>query len=237
MAALRLKIGITLARFVRASSKLTGNKGETLPGRILLAIEPEAISLLARDKEVILVSGTNGKTSTTKAVAAIVSQLGPVATSRSGSNLAWGVASALMSSAPYAVLEIDELHLPSIIAQTDPTVVLLLNLTRDQLHRMYEVKRVADRWHVECAEATNTVFVVDIDDPFINYSIINAINVVRVTFGGRPHPDGAVCPRCGEYLTWVNGIYSCVCGLTNRFMKLNLKMVLPPIEMECLQIW
>ncbi|MEJ0014066.1 MAG: hypothetical protein WDN07_00195 [Actinomycetota bacterium] len=51
-----------------------------------------------------------------------------------------------------------------LLPKTDPTVVLLLNLTRDQLHRMYEVKRVADRWHVECAEATNTVFVVDIDD-------------------------------------------------------------------------
>ncbi len=223
MADIRLKTGIALAKFASAASKLFGNKGETLPGRILLKIQPEAISLLAQGKEVILISGTNGKTSTTKAVAAIVSQLGPVATSASGSNLAWGAASALMSSAPYAVLEIDELHLPSIIAQTDPTVVLLLNLTRDQLHRMYEVKRVADRWHVECAEAINTVFIADIDDPFINYSIVNAVNVVRVSFGGRPHPDGAVCPRCGSYLIWTGGNYSCTCGLTNKICEAKFK--------------
>lgn len=223
MTDIRLKVGIAIARTARATSKLFGNKGETLPGRILLAIEPEAISLLAQGKEVILISGTNGKTSTTKAVAKIISQLGPVATSGSGSNLAWGAASALMSQAPYAVLEIDELHLPSIMAQTDPTVVLLLNLTRDQLHRMYEVKRVADRWHVECAEAINTVFIADIDDPFINYSIVNAINVVRVSFGGRPHPDGAVCPRCRLYLTWVEGIYSCSCGITNKICEAKFK--------------
>ncbi len=223
MRILRLQLAIFIAKVVSRISKSLGHKGETLPGRILLTIEPEAISLLAQNKEVILISGTNGKTSTTKAVAAIISQLGEVATSTSGSNLAWGVANALISSAPYAVLEIDELHLPAIIAQTDPTVVLLLNLTRDQLHRMHEVKRVADRWHVECAEATNTVFVADIDDPFINYSIVNATNAVRVSFGGRSHPDGSVCPRCGAYLTWLLGNYSCTCGLTNKISEIKLK--------------
>jgi UDP-N-acetylmuramyl tripeptide synthase len=220
---LKLRLAISIAKTASATSRLLGHKGETLPGRILLAIEPEAISLLAQGKEVILVSGTNGKTSTTKAVAQIVSQLGEVATSGSGSNLAWGAANALMSPAPYAVLEIDELHLPSIIAQTDPTIVLLLNLTRDQLHRMHEVKRVADRWHVECSEATETIFVADIDDPYINYAIVNAQNVVRVSFGGRNHADGAVCPRCGSYLSWVRGNYSCICGLTNKINELKFK--------------
>ena len=223
MVSLRLRFAILVAESASAASRLIGNKGETLPGRILLAIEPEAISLLSQNKEVILISGTNGKTSTTRAVASLISQLGPVATSGSGSNLSWGAANALMSPAPYAVLEIDELHLPGIIAQTNPTLVLLLNLTRDQLHRMHEVKRVADRWHVECAEASETVFVADIDDPFINYAIANAQNVVRVSFGGRPHADGAVCPRCGSYLTWVRGNYSCTCGLSNSESDLKFK--------------
>lgn len=223
MLRLRLNLAILVARIVGRLSQLLGNQGETLPGRILLAIAPEAISLLARDKEVILISGTNGKTSTTKAVASLISQLGAVDTSTSGSNLAWGVASALASRSPYAVLEIDELHLPTMIAQTDPTIVLLLNLTRDQLHRMHEVKRVADRWHVECAEATDTVFVADIDDPYINYSTMSAQNVVRVSFGGRSHPDGSVCPNCGSYLTWIRGNYSCSCGLTNKICEIKLK--------------
>ena len=223
MAGPRLRFAIVIAKAARATSKLIGNKGETLPGRILLAIQPEAIALLAKNKKVILISGTNGKTSTTKAVADIVSQLGPVATSGSGSNLAWGAAGALISSAPYAVLEIDELHLPSIIAQTDPVVVLLLNLTRDQLHRMHEVKRVADRWHVECSEAANTVFVADIDDPYLNFATMNAVNVIRVSFGGRLHPDGAVCPQCGAYLSWHRGNYSCTCGLNNKISDAKFK--------------
>jgi UDP-N-acetylmuramyl tripeptide synthase len=223
MLSLRLRVAIAVAKATSASSKLLGNKGETLSGRVLLALEPEAISLLATNKEVILVSGTNGKTSTTNAIVAVVSQLGAVATSGSGSNLSWGAANALMSPAPYAVLEVDELHLPSIIAQTDPAVVLLLNLTRDQLHRMHEVKRVADRWHAECSEASNTIFVADIDDPYIHYSIISAPNVIRVSFGGRPHPDGAVCPRCGSYLTWLRGNYSCTCGLTNKINDVKFK--------------
>jgi len=212
----RLAIATALARSASWASRLLGNNGETLPGRILLRIEPEAIALLARGKKVILVSGTNGKTSTTKAVAKIVRQLGEVATSGSGSNLSWGAANALMAKAPYAVLEIDELHLSHIIAETDPAIVLLLNLTRDQLHRMHEVKRVADRWHAECTEATDTLFVADIDDPFLNYAIANAKKVLKVSFGGRTHPDGAVCPKCGSYLHWDEEKYSCTCGLTNN---------------------
>ena len=223
MANPRLTFAIAVAKSAGFASKLIGNKGETLPGRILLALEPEAISLLAANKKVILISGTNGKTSTTKAVATIVRQLGNVTTSGSGSNLSWGAAGALMSRAEYAVLEIDELHLPTIIAQTDPEIVLLLNLTRDQLHRMHEVKRVSDRWHVECTEASNTIFIGDIDDPYINYAIVNATNSVRVSFGGRVHPDGAACPRCGSYLKWVGSNYSCSCGLTNKISDRKFK--------------
>jgi len=98
MRSLKLRFAIAVARSAGATSKLLGHKGETLPGRILLAIEPEAISLLAQSKEVILVSGTNGKTSTTKAVTTIVSQLGPVATSGMGSCQCLNVISSIRCS-------------------------------------------------------------------------------------------------------------------------------------------
>ena len=199
-----------------ASRTILNKSGETLPGRVLLKLAPKAIEILAQDKKVLLVSATNGKTSTTKALVKIVSQLGDVATSPSGSNLAWGAANALMRSAPYAVLEVDELHLPRVMEETKPKVVLLLNLTRDQLHRMHEVKRVADRWHEACTNSPETTFVIDLDDPFLNYATKDAAKVVRVSFGGSPHPDGAVCPSCGTYLNWAGARYSCDCGLTNK---------------------
>ncbi|MEI8066038.1 MAG: MurT ligase domain-containing protein [Actinomycetes bacterium] len=199
-----------------ASRTFARKSGETISGRVLLALRPTAISELAPGRTIFLVSGTNGKTSTTRFLKRIVEQKGSVATSQSGSNLNWGIASSLMKPDEYAVLEIDELHLPSVLAQTNPKVVVLLNLTRDQLHRMHEVKRVADKWHEIADVADETTFVVDIDDPYVNYATSTAKSVIRVSFGGRSHPDGAVCPKCGSYLTWKEGVYDSDCGLTNR---------------------
>jgi len=214
---LRLKAANSFALITRNLSRLVLRKsGETISGRVLLGLYPNSIKLLSTDKTVLLVSGTNGKTSTTKSLAQIVSSLGKVASNATGSNLNWGVANALMNRAPYAVLEVDELHLPNVISETNPKVVLLLNLTRDQLHRMHEVKRVADRWREACTQAIETTFVIDVDDPFLNYATQSAKQVIKVSFGGRRHPDGSVCPSCGKYLNWSGGIYSCGCALTNK---------------------
>jgi lipid II isoglutaminyl synthase (glutamine-hydrolysing) len=214
---LRLTVAEFAARSAGALSRaVLGKSGETISGRVVLGLYPNSIKLLSIEKTVLLVSGTNGKTSTTKSLAQIVSSLGKVASNTTGSNLNWGVANALMNRAPVAVLEVDELHLPNVISETNPKVVLLLNLTRDQLHRMHEVKRVADHWREACTQATDTTFVIDVDDPFLNYATQSAKQVIKVSFGGRRHPDGSVCPSCGKYLNWSGGIYSCGCGLTNK---------------------
>jgi lipid II isoglutaminyl synthase (glutamine-hydrolysing) len=219
---LRLKIAMLIARSAGFLSKSLGRgAGETLPGRVLLALCPNAIELLSASRVVILVSGTNGKTSTTKELASQVRTVGSVVTSGSGSNLTRGVAGALMKDSVFAVLEVDELHLPAVVAATNPALVLLLNLTRDQLHRMHEVKRVAARWHEMCKTADpSTAFIADVDDPFLNYAITGAASAIRVSFGGAAHgrhPDGAVCPSCGGYLDWNNGKYHCDCGLSNEY--------------------
>lgn len=213
---LTIQFSALLARSAGWISKtFLGKSGETITGRVLLTLRPDAIRDLAKDRTVLLVSGTNGKTSTTRFLSKVVSQLGKVATSTSGSNLNWGIASALLKPGKYAVLEIDELHLPKVAGVVQPKVVSLLNLTRDQLHRMHEVKRVADRWREVATSLPETTFVADIDDPFVNYAASDAKKTVRVSFGGRSHPDGAVCPRCGDYLDWDGGKYSSNCGLTN----------------------
>ena len=214
---LRLTVAEFAARSAGALSRaVLGKSGETISGRVVLGLYPNSIKLLSAERNVLLVSGTNGKTSTTKSLAQIVSTLGKVASNTTGSNLNWGVANALMNRAPYAVLEVDELHLPNVIAETNPKVVLLLNLTRDQLHRMHEVKRVTDRWRDACTKAIESTFVIDVDDPFLNYATQSAKQVIKVSFGGRRHLDGSVCPSCGRYLNWSAGIYSCGCGLTNQ---------------------
>ena len=217
MEILPFSVSAFMARAARFISKnLIRSSGETISGRVVLGLYPNSIKLLSADKTILLISGTNGKTSTTMTLVKGVETLGPVATSPTGSNLNWGVANALMNRAPFAVLEVDELHLPNVISETNPKVVLLLNLTRDQLHRMHEVKRVADRWREACTQAIETTFVIDVDDPFLNYATQSAKQVIKVSFGGRRHPDGSVCPSCGKYLNWSGGIYSCDCGLTNK---------------------
>ena len=218
MKKIQLQLAMVVARVAGfLATKIAGGSGETLPGRVLLALCPDAIAQLAKGRRIILVSATNGKTSTTRALAGFVATKGTIATSKSGSNLSRGVAGALMKSSEYAVLECDELHLPLVAEATNPEVILLLNLTRDQLHRMHEVKRVADRWKA-MADKTNATVVIDVDDPYLNYVVSGAKNVVRVSFKGASgkHPDGAVCPLCGSYVDWVGGIYECQCGLTNK---------------------
>jgi hypothetical protein len=215
----RLNVAMAVARLAASLSRVLLKKsGETIQGRVLLLLCPNAISLLARGRKVILVSATNGKTSTTRALAGFMATAGSVTTSKTGSNLSRGVASALMTKSEYAVLEVDELHLSGVAAQVNPQAILLLNLTRDQLHRMHEVKRVADRWREMSSKSTATL-VVDVDDPFLNYVAGAAKNAVRVSFGGGAgkHPDGAVCPSCGAYLNWEHGLYSCTCGLSNHY--------------------
>ena len=217
MSKIRFRLAIILANFAGlVSKKVLRKSGETIPGYVLLKLAPGALEILSTRKKIALISATNGKTSTTKSLVGAMSILGDVSTSASGSNLTRGAATALMNSARTAVLEVDELHLPGIIAQTNPDVVLLLNLTRDQLHRMHEVKRVADRWHEAATKAPETTFVIDVDDPFLNYATKDAARVTRISFGGRRHPDGSVCPSCGAYLNWLGGIYDCGCGLTNK---------------------
>ena len=216
---MRLKIAVLIAKFAALLSKrILRRSGETISGRVLLALYPRAIAELSKSKKIICVSGTNGKTSTTKALVSIISsisKLGTVATSPSGSNLERGVAAALMQKSNFAVLEVDELHLSRVIEEAKPKVVLLLNLTRDQLHRMHEVKRVADRWAKSASAAPGTLFVGDVDDPFVAVALNSAAQSKSISFGGRKHQDGAVCPSCGKYLKWVRNNYKCPCGLTN----------------------
>ena len=217
MAKIRLATVLFLAKLSGViSKKLLRKSGETLPGYVLLKLLANGLTLLSSNRKIVLVSGTNGKTSTTKALVQSIFTLGEVTTSASGSNLPRGAATALMKSSPFAVLEIDELHLSQLINETNPKVVLLLNVTRDQLHRMHEVKRVADRWHDAATNAPKTTFIIDVDDPFLNYATKDAAKVVKISFGGRRHPDGAVCPSCGAYMSWRGGIYDCSCGLSNK---------------------
>ncbi|MDT7621501.1 MAG: hypothetical protein QOF99_2402, partial [Pseudonocardiales bacterium] len=109
---------------VAALSRRAGRgSGSIIGGRVTLALDPSALRRLAAGRRVVLVSGTNGKTTTSHMLAAALGNLGAVAHNASGSNMADGAVAALAErpDAPWAVLEVDELHLASVARRCHPT--------------------------------------------------------------------------------------------------------------------
>ncbi len=145
----RTKVG--LARLVGGASRITGRGGgTTLPGRVLLRMEPEALRLLGQQIEgsKTVISATNGKTTTAALLGSMLTDAGraPVH-NRAGSNMTWGVATAMLSQrGSEGLFEVDEAWLPRVAEQLRPDFYLLCNLFRDQLDRHGELETLAENW-------------------------------------------------------------------------------------------
>jgi lipid II isoglutaminyl synthase (glutamine-hydrolysing) len=166
----------TLARLVRAASRRSGRSGgTTAPGRMLLRLAPGSLRSMAGELEAgsVLVSATNGKTTTAAMIAACLEGHGrPVVHNRAGSNMAWGVATALLdagrSPGQLGLFEVDEAWLPSVAEQVEPRLLLLSNLFRDQLDRYGELELLADRWAELVGRLDGRArFVLNADDPLV----------------------------------------------------------------------
>jgi len=170
------RLARSLARLVRAASRRSGRSGgTTAPGRLLLRLAPDAQRRMARQLEAgsMLVSATNGKTTTAAMIAACLERDGrPVVHNRAGSNMSWGVATALLDAGgepgQLGLFEVDEAWLPSVADQVEPRLLLLLNLFRDQLDRYGELELLADRWAELVARLDGHArFVLNADDPLV----------------------------------------------------------------------
>ena len=102
--------------------------------------------------------------------------------------------------APYAVLETDERYLPAVIEATRPRVVVLLNLSRDQMDRAAEIWLTARRWREALAKTEGCLVVANADDPLIAWAASTAPRVTWVAAGQRWHEDSWCCPECGSHL-------------------------------------
>jgi UDP-N-acetylmuramyl tripeptide synthase len=164
---------LAVARAVGAASRLSGRGGgTTLPGRVLLRLEPEALGRLGKrlDRGATVISATNGKTTTAAMIATVLEADGrrPVH-NRAGSNMTWGVATALLEQRGHeGLFEVDEAWLSQVSAQLDPSVMVLGNLFRDQLDRYGEMEALVEDWAKTVASrAGRTRFVLNADDPAI----------------------------------------------------------------------
>lgn len=229
---IRLKAWV--ARLIGRLSRASGRGGgTTLPGRVLLKLDRDAISKLGTrlTAGTTLISATNGKTTTASMLATILDRAGrrPIH-NRAGSNMTWGVATAMAEQkGDEGLFEVDEAWLPEVADRLEPRTILLGNLFRDQLDRYGETETLADAWAALAARrAGDTGFVLNADDPMI--AAIGNSSGERTTYFGIDDPaqalpelqhahDAKHCRACGNELTYERafvghlGHYHCeACG-------------------------
>jgi len=194
-----------LARWTaRGSGTVSGGGGG-------LAVSPRLLTTLSRGREVILVSGTNGKTTTTAMIAAGWAR--PVATNSTGSNMPAGHVAALVASKNAAVvLEVDEAWLGEVTSSTDAGVVVLLNLSRDQLDRANEVRRIAERWRLLFAAAPTVRVVANANDPLVVFAAEVAAHVAWCDVPTPWTSDAVSCPHCTLPLHFSESSWWSDCG-------------------------
>jgi UDP-N-acetylmuramyl tripeptide synthase len=152
-------------------SRARGGGATTLPGKVVLGSAPHALRVLARRVPLgcVLVSGTNGKTTTASMIAAILRDAGlDVVHNRAGSNAHWGVATAMLEQrGEIGVFEVDEAWLPILAAELNPRVIVLGNLFRDRLDAYGELDALATAWRAMLTGELQAKIVVNADDAVV----------------------------------------------------------------------
>jgi lipid II isoglutaminyl synthase (glutamine-hydrolysing) len=248
----RLGLAVGVANTVTGIVRSLGlGAASVLPGEIARRLHPRLLPLLFEQvsQGVILVVGTNGKTTTSLLLKQILSDRGySVIHNSSGANLINGLITALLSnadmtgkiSADYAILEVDENILPLLLKNCQPKYILALNLFRDQLDRYGEVDTIAQRWGKAIAPLpTDTTIVLNADDPTLSSLgqqlkqkvLYFGLNEPELYLAEIPHAvDSIYCPRCGHLLDYQGvylshlGDYECPsCGFAKSKVTLESK--------------
>jgi len=205
------------------SRRLGRGQGSVVGGRAILTLDPRALEHLAQGHRIAVVSGTNGKTTTTSMLAAAMAATGPVVSNAHGANLPPGLAAALAagrtSASPgaqpaLAALEVDEAWMGRVVAATNPEVAVLLNLSRDQLDRNNEVRRLSSAWREVFAQPGAPGVVANADDPLVVWGAGAASSVTWVGAGQPWTADASGCPSCGGRILFRDGSWACAaCSL------------------------
>ena len=209
------------------SKKLNLGHGSTWPGHIALKINRHFIEdvLKKSDTKIIMVAGTNGKTTTARMIRTVLEGNNhAVIQNESGANLLNGIASTLLLQstaggkikADYVIFEVDENALPNALAKITPDYLILLNLFRDQLDRYGEVDSIAKKWKEAIKKLdAKTTLILNADDPqvaFLGEQAESALyfGMVKKSLGNISEhaADSLYCPRCGTKLSYLFKTYS-----------------------------
>lgn len=223
---------IVIGKFVLFISRVLNlGNGSTWPGHIALLVRKNFIKDVLQNQElkIILIAGTNGKTTTGKLIQTILEKSGKkVFQNESGANLLNGIASSLISNSnllgkinkDFAIFEIDENTLPLILNEiNNPDYIILLNLFRDQLDRYGEVNAIVEKWNDALMKLDDeTTLILNADDPQVA-SLKLHLKGVKVKFFGLNNRklstnkiqhavDSTYCPHCGSKLSYSAIFYS-----------------------------
>jgi lipid II isoglutaminyl synthase (glutamine-hydrolysing) len=171
-------------------------------GLVAMTLDKSILGQLGQDRRSVVVTGTNGKSTTTRMTAAALATIGPVATNAEGANMDAGLIAALAAArdADLAALEVDEMHVPHVLDAVDAAVVVMLNLSRDQLDRVGEINHIERTLRAGLAHHPRTVVIANCDDVLMTSAAYDSPQVVWVAAGGGWAADSVSCPRSGEII-------------------------------------
>ncbi len=214
----RTRLAVAAGRLAGLASRVTGRgAGATISGRVLNALAPNALEELAHGQRIALVSATNGKTTTTRLLAAALEAAQqPVVSNSTGANLTSGIAPTLAGAhgPGVAILEVDERVVPRVVDPLAAELLVLGNLSRDQLDRYGEVHAVGDSWRKVAEAHPDLRIVANASDPHVVWAAMPA-KTTWVELGAGWRNDAATCPSCGALLAWSEEGFDCTrCGFT-----------------------
>ncbi|OBI83002.1 Mur ligase family protein [Mycobacterium sp. E740] len=203
MVTTRGRVALAAGATARWASRITGRgAGAMIGGLVALGLDKSLLRQLGQGRRTVIVTGTNGKSTTTRMVAAALRTIGAVASNETGANMDAGLVAALAlgREAALAALEVDEMHVPHVADAVDPEVVVLLNLSRDQLDRVGEINHIERTLRGGLARHPSAVVVANCDDVLMTSAAYDSPNVVWVAAGGSWANDSVSCPRSGEII-------------------------------------
>ena len=253
MRKLRIVLACLVCRLTRWGMRLLGRGGTALPGKAALKVCPDLLRELGRDVDTLVLTGTNGKTTTAGMLRHMLDRQGmSFLSNRSGANLVSGitaefVANATLAGKPkakLAVIECDEGHFPAVVKALQPRVILVTNLFRDQLDRYGEVSHTRDCLARGIAEAPDAAVCLNADCSLTASLGLNVPNRVLyfgvdgVDAGREAHvSDAPHCLRCGERYAYrrrtfahLGDWYCPSCGLERPAPQFSARAVAPRPE-------
>lgn len=230
-----------IARLARRASIAAGKRGTDLPGQLARRIDPSILRTLAsRVDEVVFISGTNGKTTTSNLIGHTLKENNiQIIHNVEGANMAAGITSAFIVQSKrqtkLAIIEIDEGSIPRVLDEMTPTMMVFTNFFRDQMDRFGEIDILVDRI-ADHIKGKGIKLILNADDPFVSRLKIASSNVIYYGMKAGIHHfeestmiESKYCPNCGRLLQYDAihynqiGHYHCECGFHRETPKYEVE--------------